>query len=211
MSPQTNHSLSVDCVIFGFDGQSLKVLLVRRNFINGEGVPVTDYKLPGDLIYENEDLRSSAYRTLGKYASTRDIYLRQMHVFSHPDRVSGDELKWLNDYYHVNTTRVVKGRGGSTWSRSVGWQWTTNRSWLGRWRCSENSFCPNRSLSSFCPGSLRCDSCSRFTKPFSALRSITGISEKRCSLRITSGQPEKRRRTWRINRPCITLSTRTNS
>ena len=66
MSPQTNHSLSVDCVIFGFDGQSLKVLLVRRNFINGEGVPVTDYKLPGDLIYENEDLRSSAYRTLGK-------------------------------------------------------------------------------------------------------------------------------------------------
>lgn len=107
MSPQTNHSLSVDCVIFGFDGNSLKVLLVRRDFVNGVGMPVVDYKLPGDLIYENEDLRSSAYRTLGKYASTRDIYLRQMHVFSHPDRVSGDELKWLNEYYHVNTTRVV--------------------------------------------------------------------------------------------------------
>ena len=107
MAPQTNHSLSVDCVIFGFDGTSLKVLLVKRNFTNEKGETVTDYKLPGNLIFENEDLKSSAYRTLEEYTATRDIYLRQMHVFSHPDRVTGDELRWLNEYYQVNTTRVV--------------------------------------------------------------------------------------------------------
>ena len=28
-------------------------------------------------------------------------------MFSRPDRVSGDELRWLNEYYRVNTTRVV--------------------------------------------------------------------------------------------------------
>ena len=107
MSPQTNHSLSVDCVIFGFDGHSLKVLLVEREFVDGRGEKIVDYKLPGNLIFENEDLRTSAYRTLAEYTSTRDIYLRQLHVFSRPDRVSGDELRWLNEYYRVNTTRVV--------------------------------------------------------------------------------------------------------
>ena len=97
----------MDCVIFGFDGHSLKVLLVEREFVDGRGEKIVDYKLPGNLIFENEDLRTSAYRTLAEYTSTRDIYLRQLHVFSRPDRVSGDELRWLNEYYRVNTTRVV--------------------------------------------------------------------------------------------------------
>lgn len=34
MSPQPNPSLSVDCVVFGFDGAALKVLLVERDFVN---------------------------------------------------------------------------------------------------------------------------------------------------------------------------------
>lgn len=37
MSPQPNPSLSVDCVVFGFDGAALKVLLVERDFVNPAG------------------------------------------------------------------------------------------------------------------------------------------------------------------------------
>ena len=37
MSPQPNPSLSVDCVVFGFDGAALKVLLVELEKSMKEG------------------------------------------------------------------------------------------------------------------------------------------------------------------------------
>ena len=51
MSPQPNPSLSVDCVVFGFDGAALKVLLVERDFVNPAGERIHDFKLPGSLIF----------------------------------------------------------------------------------------------------------------------------------------------------------------
>ena len=51
--------VSVDCVILGFDGESLKVLLSRQ----GEEDPNCQYnslKLPGRLLYANEDLDEAA-------------------------------------------------------------------------------------------------------------------------------------------------------
>ena len=107
MSPQPNSSLSVDCVVFGFDGAALKVLLVERDFVNPAGERIHDFKLPGSLIFQDEELRASAARVLDKYMGRRDIYLRQLHVFSQPDRVVGEELRWLNEHYGVHTGRVV--------------------------------------------------------------------------------------------------------
>ena len=107
MSPQPNPSLSVDCVVFGFDGAALKVLLVERDFVNPAGERIHDFKLPGSLIFQDEELRASAARVLDKYMGRRDIYLRQLHVFSQPDRVVGEELRWLNEHYGVHTGRVV--------------------------------------------------------------------------------------------------------
>ena len=107
MSPQPNPSLSVDCVVFGFDGAALKVLLVERDFVNPAGERIHDFKLPGSLIFQDEELRASAARVLDKYMGRRDIYLRQLHVFSQPDRVVGEELRWHNEHYGVHTGRVV--------------------------------------------------------------------------------------------------------
>jgi 8-oxo-dGTP diphosphatase len=50
---QLNPSLSADCVIFGFDGNDLKVLLIERSLEFQEKMLST---LPGDIIYEHEDL-----------------------------------------------------------------------------------------------------------------------------------------------------------
>lgn len=108
MTPLTNHSISVDCVVFGFDGTLLKVLLIKRDK-QGMQLPedICEYKLPGSLIFQNEDLNTSAYRILSKYIGVSDLYLKQMHVFSDPNRVNGVELQWLNEHYSVNTHRVV--------------------------------------------------------------------------------------------------------
>lgn len=106
MTPRTNHSLSVDCVVFGFDGTALKVLLIERPWQVDEET-IRDYKLPGSLIHDEEDLPTSAARALEELTGLGKIKLKQFNVFSDPHRVTGRELQWLNEYYGVNTTRVV--------------------------------------------------------------------------------------------------------
>ena len=54
---QMNSTISVDCVVFGFDGTSLKVLLVRRKYAMDD-ISADDLKLPGEMIRENETLDS---------------------------------------------------------------------------------------------------------------------------------------------------------
>lgn len=106
MTPSINSSISVDCVVFGFDGTALNVLLIRRNSA-GEFCAEHDYKLPGSMIYEDETLAQAADRVLEQMTGIGDIFLRQLHVFSDPLRVQGSELEWLNNFYSINTTRVV--------------------------------------------------------------------------------------------------------
>ena len=54
-TPLANNHISVDCVVIGFDGEQLKVLLVKRAG-EEEGEVFHDMKLPGSLIYMDEDL-----------------------------------------------------------------------------------------------------------------------------------------------------------
>lgn len=103
---QINSSISVDCVIFGFDGASLNVLLIKREQKNGIE-DKEDYKLPGSMIYEDETLSQAAYRVLAQTTGLENIYLKQLHVFSDPKRVRGEDLAWLNRFYQINTPRVV--------------------------------------------------------------------------------------------------------
>jgi 8-oxo-dGTP diphosphatase len=100
-------ALSVDCVVFGFNGKSLKVLLEKRLRTLPAHKIINDLKLPGSLISDMEDINDAAYRVIREYTGTRIINLRQMEVFSEPRRVQGTELRWINDYYHVSLTRVV--------------------------------------------------------------------------------------------------------
>ena len=68
-----NPHISVDCVIFGFDDGNLKVLLIEREKIsNGNGGH--KLKLPGSLISENEDLDTSAIRTLKELTGLDKIF-----------------------------------------------------------------------------------------------------------------------------------------
>jgi len=101
-----NSSLSVDSVIFGFDGKSLKVLLVERTTsINGR--EVKDYKLPGRMIFENESLDISAAKIFHTMTGDRIISPKQFRIFSDPERVSKEELEWINKFHGINTDRVV--------------------------------------------------------------------------------------------------------
>lgn len=103
---QTNSAISVDCVIFGFDGVDIKALLVRRKDTD----PLYDtgeYKLPGAMIKENETLPEAASRVLEASTGLRGLYLKQTSIFSDPYRVTEEELRWICRYHGIHTERVV--------------------------------------------------------------------------------------------------------
>lgn len=101
MSIETNHSLSVDCVIFGFNGTELKVLVIDSK--ESEQFK----KLPGSMIMENETLPAAAQRILSKTTGLNDIYLKQTSIYSDPSRVEPADLKWINRNHGVECNRVV--------------------------------------------------------------------------------------------------------
>ena len=103
---QVNSAISVDCVIFGFDGKNIKVLLVRRRTAD----PLYDdkgLKLPGAMILENETLPEAAARGLEGSTGLKGLYLKQTSIFSDPKRVDEGELAWIGQYHGIHTVRVV--------------------------------------------------------------------------------------------------------
>jgi 8-oxo-dGTP diphosphatase len=71
--------ISVDCVIFGFDDNELKVLLIKSDFQQYEN----KWSLLGDLVNNHEDLDQAAYRILRERTGMDDVYLEQVKAFGH--------------------------------------------------------------------------------------------------------------------------------
>lgn len=76
------NSITIDCVIFGFDKGSLEVLLVEH----GEGIRKGEWGLPGGWILENESIDNAAHRLLADLTGLDNIYLEQLKAFGEPDR-----------------------------------------------------------------------------------------------------------------------------
>lgn len=96
-----NIAISVDCVIFGYDEKELKVLLIKSDLEEFEGL----YSLLGDLIGTNEDLESASYRILKERTGMDDVYLEQVYTFGslgrHPSgRVITTAYYSLVDIWH---------------------------------------------------------------------------------------------------------------
>jgi hypothetical protein len=102
---ELNPRISVDCVILGFDSEGLEVLLIDRK---PAVVPNLPKALPGDLIYEDEDLDESAARVLKELTGLEDIFLEQIGAFGSPERLSKpDDKKWLKAVRKFPEERVI--------------------------------------------------------------------------------------------------------
>ncbi|WP_255156465.1 NUDIX domain-containing protein [Ferruginibacter sp. HRS2-29] len=91
-------ALSVDCVIFGFDENKLKVLLIRSDLKKYKG----KWSLLGDLIKPAEDLDKSAYRILQQRTGLDDIYLEQVHTFGEIKRHPAGRVITVAYYSLIN-------------------------------------------------------------------------------------------------------------
>ena len=103
---ELNPNVSVDCVIFGFDLEKLNVLVIDR----GENQVAENVRLalPGNLIYNNENLEQAAYRVLEELTSLKDIYLEQIGAFGDPNRICKEaDRAWLQSIRAEPEARVI--------------------------------------------------------------------------------------------------------
>jgi len=80
--------LTVDCVIFGFEENELKVLLIRSDLKVYEGL----WSLLGNNILSNEEPDDAAYRVLRERTGMTDVYLEQVRAFGNPGRHPGGRV-----------------------------------------------------------------------------------------------------------------------
>jgi 8-oxo-dGTP diphosphatase len=70
-------ALTVDCVVFGFDGGELKVLLIQRGLEPFKGA----WALPGGFVRVDETLDDAARRELVEETGLKDVFLEQLYTF----------------------------------------------------------------------------------------------------------------------------------
>ena len=79
---QTKMLVAVDCVIVGFNGTEMKLLVIKRGFEPKKG----KWSLMGGFVQENESFSRAANRILYSLTGLRGIYLEQLHAYGNPER-----------------------------------------------------------------------------------------------------------------------------
>ena len=82
--------ISVDCVVFGFNENKLKVLLLKHK-------ASVKWTLPGGFIKKEENAENAVVRVLKERTQLDDIFLQQYHLFSDVNRVNKEFAKQLYD------------------------------------------------------------------------------------------------------------------
>jgi 8-oxo-dGTP diphosphatase len=75
-------AVTVDCVVFGLDDGSLKILLIQRDLEPYAGT----WALPGGFVKLEESLDEAALRELAEETGVGELYLEQLYTFGEPDR-----------------------------------------------------------------------------------------------------------------------------
>ncbi len=80
--------VALDCVIFGFNGESLEIILIKRNFEPGLG----QWALPGGFLGQEESLEQGSQRVLQELTGLTKVFMEQFHTFSDPKRDPGARI-----------------------------------------------------------------------------------------------------------------------
>lgn len=81
-SLQKRFLFAVDCIIFGYDGVDLKLLVIQRSFEPFKG----KWSLVGGFVSNHESAEDAAARVLKDLTGLDGLYMEQLHAFSDPGR-----------------------------------------------------------------------------------------------------------------------------
>lgn len=97
-------AVTTDCVIFGYDGKQLKILLIERGIEPFKG----RWAFPGGFLNMNEDAETGAKRELMEETRLRDAYIEQFHTFSDVNRDPRGRVITIS-YYALVKMQDVNG------------------------------------------------------------------------------------------------------
>lgn len=97
-------SVTTDCVIFGFDGTKLKVLLIERGNEPFKGC----WAFPGGFLEMDESAETGALRELQEETGLEGAYIKQFHTFSDPHRDPRERVLTIA-YYALVKMKEVQG------------------------------------------------------------------------------------------------------
>ncbi|MCE5332114.1 MAG: NUDIX domain-containing protein [Bacteroidales bacterium] len=103
---ETLETISVDCVIFGYDDNKLKAL-VRRETVPYNGEIHLEWKLPGNHVRRDETIDATASRILKEQTGLENIYVKQFMVFSNPNRLRLREQDFVWVKPRLRDERVI--------------------------------------------------------------------------------------------------------
>lgn len=98
-------SVTTDCVIFGFDGAKINVLLVERGINPYKG----RWAFPGGFMRMDESALQGAKRELYEETGLKDAYIHQFHAFSDPQRDPRERVITIAYYALVRISEVKAG------------------------------------------------------------------------------------------------------
>lgn len=97
-------AVTTDCVIFGFNGEQLQVLLIERGIEPYEG----KWAFPGGFLKMDETAEEGALRELKEETGLETAYVQQFHTFSEPSRDPRERVITIA-YYALVKIQEVKG------------------------------------------------------------------------------------------------------
>ena len=97
-------AVTTDCVIFGFDGERLQVLLIERGIEPYKG----RWAFPGGFLKMDETADEGALRELKEETGLEGAYMEQFHTFSAPERDPRERVITIA-YYALVKIQEVKG------------------------------------------------------------------------------------------------------
>ena len=80
--------VSVDCIVFGFEDNKLKLLLGKRQMDPGRG----EWALYGGFVGTDESVDEAAHRVLCELTGLKNLYMKQVHTFGAIDRDPGERV-----------------------------------------------------------------------------------------------------------------------
>lgn len=108
-------ALATDCVVFGFDGSALNVLLVKR----GIEPYINVYAFPGGFVHIDETVDECARRELYEETGVKDVYMEQLYTFGDIDRDPRGRVVTVAYYALVRSTDYFPH--GGTDASQAGW------------------------------------------------------------------------------------------
>lgn len=103
-------AVTADCVIFGFDGVSIEVLLIQRGIDPFKG----KWAIPGGFLNLNETLEECARRELKEETGLDNVQVEQFGAFSAVDRDPRERVITVAHYALVKIAEVQGGDDASS-------------------------------------------------------------------------------------------------